>query len=401
MLKNNRINLLISIVAAIVLWAYITTVVNPETEVTVSGIPVELVNIESLNDRGFTVDEGMTYLVDVTVTGSRSDVSSLTENDFKATADMTGYRKGENSVPVNITGPNGIELLQLRPDTIFVTVVELITVNKPVRLEFEDTFASDEEPRVSQIIPEEMEVSGVAEAVDSVDYIRATIPEGALTEEETTIRVDVTAVDDSGDPVYNVGLSQNSVEVVAELCKTKQVPLSVELVGEANENVEITDTYIPSFITIRGPEAAIEGITEVESRVIDISEITSTTEIPIDPYLPNGVDLADISQDLAVKIEVQGIIKKEFEYAGNTIEITNLTSSLSGHVSTGSVTVTILAAKDIADALTQDDIKLSVDAEGIIRAGEAIEMDVIATCEIEEIKSITVTPAKVRVTLIN
>ena len=73
MLKNNKLNLLISIVCAIVLWAYITTVVNPETQRTISGIQVDLTNIEALNYRGFTINEGVPYRVDVTVKGARSD----------------------------------------------------------------------------------------------------------------------------------------------------------------------------------------------------------------------------------------------------------------------------------------------------------------------------------------
>ena len=400
MLKNNKLNLLISIVCAIVLWAYITTVVNPETQRTISGIPVEISNIEALNYRGYTVNESMTYLVDVTVTGARSEIYRLTAADFRATADMTGYRRGTASVPVNIVMPPNTELVQIRPEIIEVEVVNLITVNKPVVLEFLDEFERGMEPGAIIIIPEEMEVSGVAEVVDSIDYIRAPVPAGILTEEVKTFRVDVVAVNKSGEPVYNAGLSQPSVEVTAALYTVKIVPLTIQTVGEPNENAEITDLYIPSFITIRGAAADLEDIDEVEGRPLDLSNITYTEEFPIEPFLhlPEGIELAEASKDLAIRIEVQGIAKKEFTFTADMIEVRDLAATLLGHVKTGSVTVIVLAPQDVLNGLSQNHIKLFVDASGYQRVGNTIELEVETECSIE-VRSITVEPAKVQVTI--
>ena len=400
MLKNNKINLLISIVCAIVLWAYITTVVNPETERTVSGIPVDLVNIDALNDRGYTVDEATASLVDVLVRGARSEVAKLGPADFKATADVTGYnKKGVANIPVHIVLPNNIELTQVRPEAIQVGIVDLITVFKPVRLEFEEEFPRGWEPGFIEISPEEMEVSGVAEAVDSIDYIRALVKEGSLTEEMDTFRLDVVAIDKSGQPVYNVRLSQPSVAVTGVLCMTKTVPLRIEKIGEVKETIEISNMYIPGYITIRGTAEDLEEVTEVEGLPIDLSSIIITEEIPVELYPIEGVEVADASEGLSIRIEVQGIAKKEFEYTADMVEITNLVTFLSGRVNTESIIVTIVALQDIIDDITQDDIKLFIDASDQHRAVSAVEIEVEAEYEVE-LKDITIEPAKVRVSFI-
>ena len=400
MFRSNRINLLISIVCAIALWAYITTVVNPETERTISSIPVELVNIDALNDRGFTVNEGTAYLVDIAVRGARSEIAKLTAADFRATADMTGYRKGANAVPVSVTMPNNTELTQVRPESIQVNVVDLITVFKPVRLEFEEVFPRDQEPGFIEIIPDEMEVSGVTELVDSVDYIRALVKTGELTEDISTFRVEVFAIDKAGQPVYNVSLSQPSVEITGALCTTKVVPLRIETIGEPREDIEITDMYIPSYIIIRGVKEAVEEIEEVECRPVDLTDITYTEEIPIEPIsLPNGVEVADGSKALSVRVEVQGIVAREFEFTADMIEIINLDENLSGHVNTGRVVVTVLAPPDVITGITQDDIRLQVDASEYHRAVSAVEMEVMPECDIEA-RDIIIEPPKVRVTII-
>ena len=403
MLKNNKLNLLISIVCAFALWAYITAVVNPETQRTISGIKVDLVNIDSINDRGFTTSEEITYLVEISVSGARSEVNNLQPSDFQATADMTGYRRGIVEVPVNIVMPANIQLIQVRPETIPVEVVDLITVLKPVVLEFEEEFPWGLEPGFLRITPEEMEVSGVAEVVDNIDYIRALVKEGALTEELGTIRIDVVAVSKDGQPVYNVGLSQQTVEVTGAVCTTKTVPLRIETIGEPNESIEVTDLYIPSYITIRGSSADMEEITEVVGQPVDLSVITTTVEIPIEEflsYMPEGIEVADTSAGLSVRIEVQGIARTEFTFTADMIEIRNLASFLSGHVNTGSVVVTVMAPRDVLPELKQEDINLYVDATDILRAVNSGEMEVFVECDIE-VKEITIEPKRVRVTIIS
>jgi len=399
-LKSNKLNLLISIVCAIVLWAYITTVINPETQRTINGIPVDLINIEALNYRGYTIDESQPYYVDVVVSGARSEVYRLTAADFRATADMTGYRKGAVKVPVSVTMPTNIELVQIRPEEVEIEVVNLITVNKPVILEFEEDFPWGTEPGSITIAPEEMEVSGIAEIVDSIDYIRARVPEGVLSEEVSTFRIDVVAINKDGEPVYNAGLSQPSVELTAALYTIKRVPLRIETVGEPNETTEITDLFIPEFITIRGTQEAIEDIDEIEGRPVDLSEITYTEEIPVEPFLhlPEGVEVADASRNLSLRIEVQGIAKKEFIFTADMIEVRELAPTLSGHVKTGSVTVIVLAPQTVLETLRLEDISLFVDAGGVQRVSYTADLEVEWECAIE-VRNITVEPAKVQVTI--
>ena len=398
MLKNNKVNLLISIVAAIVLWGYVTLGVNPQQEHTITTIPVELTNLEALYDRSLTVADSGTYMVDVKVVGARSNVLKLAPTDFKATADMTGYYKGSNNVAVKVTtSAVDIEIQSILPETIPVTVVDRITVTKPVRLIFADEFAKNEEPGFITIAPSEMEVSGTASAVESVSYIRLEMPEGMLSEEALTIQLDAVAISKNETAVDNVDLSQERVEVTATLCSIKTVPLRVSTTGETPDTVEVTYKYVPSLITIRGTKEAIQDITEIQGREVNLSQIFDTTEIPVDPYLPSGVETASASENLSVKIEVQGIEKKSLEFTADMIEIVGLPDRLSGYVNTGVITVTVFATAETLRDVTLNTVRLSVDASEIALAAEQVEMDVIVDCDYE-LSKVTVEPVKIRVT---
>lgn len=401
MLRNNKINLLISIVFAIALWAYITTVVNPDTERTIDDVSVGLINVDALNDRGFTVADGPPTVVDVIVTGPRSEVLALAAADFRVTADMTGYHRGVQTVPVHVVVPGNIELVQARPDSVQVEVVDMVTVYKPVRLEFEEDFPMGEEAGFVEITPNEMEVSGVAAAVDSVDHIRAMVMKDTLTEEITTQRIDVVAINDEGEPVYNVGLSQNSVELTAAHCKTKVVPFSVEFVGEAPASIEVTNMYTPRFITIRGATDVVENIKEIEGGTIDLSTIRNTEVISVESYLtmPEGVEVADASKNLTIRIEVQGIAREEFEFTGDEIEIENLPKNVSAYINTASVTVTVFASQDILDGITKRNLRIYVDAEDRWRGESSLELEVLSECDME-VHGITIEPSTVRAAII-
>ncbi|MDR1816123.1 MAG: hypothetical protein LBR00_05535 [Clostridiales Family XIII bacterium] len=398
MLQNNKLNLLISIVAAIVLWAWVTMAINPPVEQTIRNVPVDLINMESLYDRGLTVSGTQTYLVDVVISGAQSDVNELTASDLRATADMTGFPKGAVDVKVNVVVPSSTEMVQVRPETIRAQIVDRITVTKPVRLTYAETFPQDVEPGFVTVVPDELEVAGAAEEVDNIEYIRAEIPEGVLSDESRTFTLEPVPIGKDGAPSYDVSLSQDSISATATLCAVKKVPLEINQVGQPPETVGITDIAIPKTITIRGPKAILDGVKTVRAQDVNLATLRETVELPVEPILPDGVEVADQSKELAVIIEVEGISKKEFSYTADEIEVANLADGLFGHVNTGSVKVTLLAPESEIGDFTKDDIRVFVDAADVAAPGDAIEMAVKMECE-KEYKSIRVSPENVRVTI--
>ena len=59
MKKSKLITMIISLLAAFLLWVYVVTIVNPEGEITLSDIPVSFSGEEVLReDQGFVITEG-------------------------------------------------------------------------------------------------------------------------------------------------------------------------------------------------------------------------------------------------------------------------------------------------------------------------------------------------------
>ena len=50
-LKNNLSLKIISVIVAIILWLYAVSELNPETTKTITDVPVEVINMDALNEK--------------------------------------------------------------------------------------------------------------------------------------------------------------------------------------------------------------------------------------------------------------------------------------------------------------------------------------------------------------
>ena len=94
MLKNNKINFVIALLAAICLWAYVLGDDNASYGGTVRNIPVNYVNSEALEKDGLVVLEAPIETINISYTGQRSLKNNVTAADFKATVDLEGLKEG-------------------------------------------------------------------------------------------------------------------------------------------------------------------------------------------------------------------------------------------------------------------------------------------------------------------
>jgi YbbR domain-containing protein len=187
-----------------------------------------------------------------------------------------------------------------------------------------------------------------------------------MREEERTVQAAVTPVDSGGEMVYGVDMSQNTVEVSARLCYVKEVALDIEITGQPPGALAVTKKEVPDKLFIRGAKSALEGVDKVTADPIDISNLRSTTIITPQLGLPEGVETADASRDIAVTIEIGGEEAKSFTVAAaETIEVKNAPDGYSVHVVTGTLNVTIYGSHGQIEDFSLDKLKLFVDLNGV------------------------------------
>ena len=303
MLKNKSVVRMISVVLAIVLWAYVIGEVNPTVKKTVSDIPVELTNTETLADRGLALQGDEEYFAAVVVEGARSELNELKAADIHVTADMYGYEKGENHVSLEVTLPDGISLDELKTPEISVTLEDLETKSLPVTVAFVGEPGENLEPAYDYTVPAEVEVRGAESVVAKVSEVRVQVDVRDLTETWEVLSEVPTAWSRDGKLIKNVTISAQSVEVEAIMLHTKQVPLELKVTGTPDKKYGLAEVSIPKEITVKGTAESLERVTSINADSIDISDVKKNGTVKIKPHLPGGVELANASENIGVKIE--------------------------------------------------------------------------------------------------
>ena len=398
MFQNKKISMLFSLVAAILLWAYVIGGVNPTTTQLFRNVPVQLLNEDSLTSNGLALSGDTEFKVDVTLSGKRADLLKFNKKDIIISANLAGCTAGENYIALKVTVPGSVTVSELKTQSILVTVEERIAVYKAVSVSYTGDLQSGEEPSNPTIAPEQIEVKGAKSLVSSVVSLQAEVDYAQISDDGSVLKVPVTPVDSEGEEVENVTLSSDTVEIAVSMLKTKSVPLTVEVRGEVPSLYEVTNIIKPEKVTIKGPAKEIDKIDSLTANPIDISDITATSKIPLEVDLPDGVMIADASSGIHVWIGIKGIDSVSIEIPVSSIAIEGIPEGCNAYINDEDSVVTLVAsAKDeIIKGLVKDDFKLYVNLENQEAGVYDVPLEVLYDVQLE---SISIVPDTVQVTI--
>lgn len=365
MLQNKTFTKILSVVIALVLWVYVIGEINPTTTKKLENISVRLLNTENLASKGLVALDGESFFVNLTVEGKRADILSIKKENLLVTADLFGFGLGENYINLSVELPYGIRLISTEPSKLKVTIDELITANKPVVINYIGQLPEAIEPGQISVVPETLEINGARSIVDKVAYIGAELDVKSLEKEAKIFNPYVSAYDEAGELVTKIKISSETIEVGARLMNTKVVPLILDIVGQEQPELQITNIKVPDKIEIRGDMEMLETIEEILAEEIDVSHFTSSTEVPIKAFLPDGIEVAKSSQSLAAKIDIKGLSSKSFEFNTSVIKTVGLGDGFTVEIVPGNLVVSIADRDTALDKIKSTDVDITINLEGL------------------------------------
>ena len=397
MLRNNKVNAVIAIVAAIILWIYVVGQVDPTTTGHITGVPVVFAGEESLESNGLALVDPGDITVDLTIKGDRSDVRKLIADNKKVSvvADVSGYAKGTHEISLDITVPNTVDLQKASIDEITVEIDDLLTKDIPVELSFNGTFEVSQNAGNVTINPSSIAVTGAAQTVRSIDHLSATVEVSELSEKTTILTKPVVPVDANGQEVEHVSLAASEVQISAGIIGTKTVPFSVETTGTPAAGYEVGDVSYPASITIEGAPSAIAEIDAVTAEAIDVTDLSENKTVTLVPKLPEGVSVTD-PETMEATVEIVSASSKSWTFAETDIVIDDVPDGYTAQIPSQTVKVTVSADKSTLDALKKSDFVLHASAAGL-EAGEH-EVALTLVSDLEE-SSVTIDPKTVKITI--
>lgn len=395
--SGRTISIIISIIIALLLWSYVIIQVNPTKEETIARVPVQLLNVQSLTVRQLAIAGDGEYTVDVVVEGRRADIMNISSEDIVAEADLFGWSKGENYIPVNVKLPPGLKLVEIRSAKIKVTIEDLVALSKPVNVVYRGNFPANTEEGDLELRPAEIEVTGAKSAVESVNEIRAYIDVDDLSTERKTFQSEVIPLNQAEIIVENVNLSSSYVNISVRLLQLKEVPLVVETVDSLAEGYG-AEINAPQSVLIKGTKAAIQDVTSVKAEPVDITGITNSAKIPLTLQLPEGVELSKKNPAIVAEISVEKIATKQFEFTADDILLDGLTKGKTVNTDVAEVIVSVTGRKEVVEQLQRDQLELYIEMEGLKTGSHTVPIMVSSRVPLH---NITVDPPEIRITILD
>ena len=381
--ESKIFNIILSILIALGLWAYVTASVTDVGESTVRNIPVTVVGEEALNAKGLMIDPNTKLTVNARVSGNRSLLVSMASNPseyFSATINVAEITEpGTYDLNCTITPEftsltsTGVRVMDQEGKTIQVTVTRLMSKTVEVRGVFKGTVDEDNNYRANpvEVTPGTIKVQGPETLVNQVEYAQVTITGDNLTKTYTgelgflLMTADGEVVDDD-DLTTNV----NTVSVVMPVVKTMEVPLSVEYVyggGITEDNFEryVTVDIQPATIQASGDEADVsylEGKTITVGK-IDLSQVVQEEQVFVFP-IELSTELSNDSgiTQATVTVTIKGLETKTVETSN--IDIINTPDGFTADAVTQSLQVKVRGPADALETVEGYQIRVVVDLEG-------------------------------------
>lgn len=253
-------------------------------------------------------------LIQVTVSGSESELSQFDKTPLSAIVDGTLAKPGLNRLPVTISLPKGVSLQnEIMPIAQFAAEVKEKR-DYAVDVDFSGTAPAGQMYGEPVPKPGNVIVQGLAEDIKRIGRVVASVErqEDELTVERT---VDLFAEDSLRRRVEGVEIIPDNVHVRVNLRPvpiTKNMLLTVQLVGNPAPGFRVSgySTPSPSQIVVRGAVEALSAQSSIPLTV-DISGIRQTTTKTVTVSIPPGMSPQKALSPIQVRVIVEPITSVE------------------------------------------------------------------------------------------
>lgn len=380
-ISNNTAPKLASLLFAVLLWVYVMDIEDPETVRTFKDVPVKLMHVEELQDSGLVLIDNQEHTIDVKIEGRRSDVLSAKKGEIELSADLIGFSKGTNSVPVesNISADN-VKITSLSKPDIKVDLDRVVKIPKSVEIMITGELPSGYEPGALVANPQEILVEGPESVVNTVARLVGEVEIEGQTS-DLFKQIPIKAVNSENNVVAKVQPKVEYVNVEVAVNKTKSVKLKERVIGSVQEGYKLVGVNLnPEYIIVSGNEKTIDTIDSLSTEMIDVSQITDRTVRVLEIALPEGIETPYLTTPVTAIIDVEKVVSKTLRYKLEDINIQNLDASLDVQLMSEQpyFEIHITGVESEINELSKSDLSLSLDLGNHIKGKyyKKVEIDV-------------------------
>lgn len=379
---NKNVLKVLSLISAIILWSFVMSSENPSIEKEISNIPVEYLHEEILSNKGLIILDPVEPTVKIRVLGKRNAINRTDWSKVKARVNLSQVSMEDSKVPIELDLPDGISLVQISDDYLYLTIDHYLTKRFTVTVEpigeFPEASFSVLE---SSLSPGQIQVSGAETIFDDLEKV-VIFPDLSTITDDMVLNEPIKLLDKDGNEVTGLKMSKDVTDYTIKLNQEKDVPVSYQIVGELGEGYELkSEKLSPEKVRIKGAKKKIDGIEEIKSEPVDISSFIQNMEVPLTLALPEGINV--LSNDKPILSIVIKKIEDGEEKEGekslkiSDLEIENLKEDLTVAEMNQEVTVTVIGKEEELENLKPENIQLKVNLENLEEGTHKIPLEVL------------------------
>ena len=359
---------IVSLVASLVFWIYVSSVETEEFKQTFRGVKVELVGENLLRDsKNLVITDLDTNTVTIEVVGPRRVVAGLDNDDIVAQVDVSKLsRSAYTSQQYAVIFPDGtdtgsISVTRKMPETVNFLISPQTSKSIQVRGSFDGTLADGYTAETPVFEPSTITVMGSEAYLKNVEYAWVTFSKEDVSS-TYSVETGFTLMDANNEPCSTTGLtfSDDVVTATLPLLMLKDVKLDVNIIEGSGANSENTKITIePESISLAGDSKILEGMNKIVLATIDLTDFASsfveTYTIPLDNELTSTTGITEAE----VTVEITGLETKAFKVSN--ISCTNVTDGFSAEIVTQSLDVMLRADAETLAQIKDENIRAVAD----------------------------------------
>ncbi len=274
---------LLALLLAMLLWYFVTGQRNPIVERTFSK------QVEARYLPQGMVLTSVLPEVRVTVSGLRSVVQAVSEDDLDVFVDLSGVGSGVSFVQVKAKAPSELRVSGIEPERIRVVLDYLEEKSVPVSLSLAGEPAPGFALSSPEITPRQVVVRGPSRVVRGINGAHASLSiSGAKEDIRQRVRV---VVDQKSSGLLDV--HPDTVEVfvpVVPRWPTKRVPVVVDLEGKPKPGFVVRGVSVePAEVEITGAPQAVAAVVQLSTKPVVIEGAEGRTVREAELAFPSGV----------------------------------------------------------------------------------------------------------------
>ena len=388
--SNNKFVVCFSLVCAFCVWLWVSVDKSPIVENVVVSVPVYIETENSVPSQlGLQVFGNENYTVDVTVSGKKFIVSSLTADDIKVTA-QTNFvdSAGNKSLLLKASPSKGQDFTIVSLSQNYISVY--FDTYKEKEFPLEANIVTD----LDSIVPDgciqgnvvfsksTVRVSGPSTEVNKVTGVAATVNVDKVIETTSTFTPEIQLLGAASSEFVNtsIDVGEGGITLTVPVLKEVVLPTTVTLKNAPADYLlgSMNMTVYPSSVKVGVPVEKIDDIKEISVGTIDFNSLDAGNNTftfkkdDITDYM-----ITDSVERFRVSVNMSNVISTYVSIPSSNISIVKQKDGYEGTISQQTVSnVKIIGPASVIESLNPNNVYAEVDLSQVSATSGTVSVPV-------------------------